>query len=194
MIEGIVALASFGIVGGGTFGNLLYQLQNLGLFSYILPFLMIFAIVYAILSNTHLLGDNMGVHLTLSIGVGLLSLQFNFVSYFFAQIFPRLGILLIIIFILILVLSFFPDQPWTKYLMGGLGLIGVAMIVIQSFSNTFFGWSSWGIFNGQFSFLLQEYGPKWIVIGFFILVFAAIIIGGRHRRGNNQNNQRPGYP
>ena len=46
MINGVF-LQSFGFFGGG-FGNLLSQLEQLGFFSYVLPFLLIFALVFGI--------------------------------------------------------------------------------------------------------------------------------------------------
>ena len=50
MINGVIILASYGSFGGGTIGNLFAQWEAAGIFAYALPFLLIFAIVFAILS------------------------------------------------------------------------------------------------------------------------------------------------
>ncbi len=173
MIGGFITLASYGIVGGGATGNFLYQLENLGVFSYILPFLMVFAIVYAILSKAHFLGDNNAVNVILSLAVGLMSLQFNFVSYFFAQIFPRLGIGVIIILVAIILLGLFVDfdSPTSKKIFGVLAGIGFVVIVYQSFSDSF-GWGVWDPFNSPFWWSIQSSASAIVT---FVLVLAAII-------------------
>ena len=109
MLSGIMFLASYGISSGGTIGNFLYNLETLGFFSYVLPFLMIFAIVFAILEKIGFLGKNKGINFVLALAVALMALQFQFVSYFFAEIFPRLGVLLSILLVAIILLSLFLD-------------------------------------------------------------------------------------
>jgi len=58
--------------------------NNMGVFSYVIPFLLIFAVVFAILKKTGILGDdNDGILAIIAVAIGLLSLQFDFVSKFF---------------------------------------------------------------------------------------------------------------
>ncbi len=169
MIGGLIVLDSFGIVGGGTVGNLLYQLQNMGVFSYVLPFLMIFAIIFAILEKTNFIGSNRGIKVILSLAVALMSLQFNFVSYFFAEIFPRMGVLLSIILVAIILLSLFLDfdNKIVKVVIGGLVFIGFLVIVYQSFSDVF----PWGsLTSGPFWWWLQD-NLSWIIV-------IALVVGG----------------
>ena len=143
MIGGVIALASYYSTGslgtGGTIGNILFQLEQQGVFAYLLPFLMIFAILYGILSKINIFRNN-SIHVILSVVVALMSLQLNFVSYFFQELFPRMGILLSIIFVvLILVGSFwnFEKSKNLRFIMGALIAIGVIVIVYQSFGETF---------------------------------------------------------
>ena len=58
-------------------------------FEYILPFLLIFAVVYAILTKIHVFQDNKGAALVVAFAIGLLSLQLGVVSTFFQNIFPK---------------------------------------------------------------------------------------------------------
>ena len=44
-----------------TITNILNTWADLGVFAYVLPFLMIFAVVFGILSKTEILGKNKGV-------------------------------------------------------------------------------------------------------------------------------------
>ena len=70
MMIGVINLVSYGISSGGAVGNLLYQLETMGVFEYVLPFLMIFALVYAILNKAKFLGNNNAVNVVLSLAVG----------------------------------------------------------------------------------------------------------------------------
>ena len=172
--EGVVFLATYGISSGGAVGNLLYQMENIGFFSYVLPFLMIFAIVFAILDKIKFLGDNRAINTLLALAVGFMSLQFQFVSYFFAEIFPRMGVLLSIILVAIILLSLFLDfnNKTVKVVIGGLTFVGFIIILLQSFSDAF----PWGgnLFGGPFWWWLQSslywLLPTAIVIGFIIAI------------------------
>ena len=90
-------------------GNLLGQWEAAGIFAYALPFLLIFAIVYAILSFVNVFKNNKAVVTIISLAVALMALQFEIVSYFFADIFPRLGVALSIILVLLILGGMFLD-------------------------------------------------------------------------------------
>src|SRR6056297_2047698 len=126
MIEGLIALASYSLGTGGGIGNALFQLEQMGVFAYLLPFLLIFALVYGILTKTTILGNNKGINVVLAIAIGLMALQFNFVSYFFAEIFPRLGVGLAILLVMAILIGAFvdlDDQKWAKWLFFGVGAL-----------------------------------------------------------------------
>ena len=100
LIEGISSLA---------FGNLLYTLEQGDFFTYVLPFLLIFAIVYAILEKTKILGDNKGIVSIIAIAVGLLALQFGEVTRFYEIIFPELGKWLAVMLVFVILLGLTTD-------------------------------------------------------------------------------------
>ena len=54
MMNGVTVLASYGFFGGGTIGNLFAQWEAEGVFAYVLPFLLIFAIVYGLLMKMNI--------------------------------------------------------------------------------------------------------------------------------------------
>src|SRR3990167_5223415 len=91
MFNGVIFLATYGF-NGGTFGNLLSQWEQLGVFSYVLPFLLIFALVFGILMRTKIFEENKGINGIIALSTALMALQFNFVPIFFSDIFPKLGI------------------------------------------------------------------------------------------------------
>jgi hypothetical protein len=116
MIEGIIALATYGSFNsGGIIGNLFNQWEQAGLFDYVLPFLIIFALIFGILSKLKIFGDNSNsVNAILALAVGFLSLQSGFVTTFFKVVFPKFGVGLAIILVCIILLGLFiPNKSVT---------------------------------------------------------------------------------
>jgi len=127
------SLASFGFFGGD-FGNFLLQLEQLGFFSYLLPFLIIFSLVFGILTRINIFDKNKGINAVISVSVGLMALQFGFVSNFFSELFPRVGIGLSVLLVFMIFLGLFtdPKKKGTTTLFLILGAIGVIWILISS--------------------------------------------------------------
>jgi hypothetical protein len=128
--------------------------NDIGVFSYVIPFLLIFAVVFAILKKTKILGDdNDGILAVISVAVGLLSLQLDFVSEFFMIIFPRFGIGLSVFLVLLIFIGFFiphDDQEglfkklgWVGYVIG----IGAVVWALSEWDE----WNDFGGFGGWFS-------------------------------------------
>lgn len=134
MLNSMFFLQSFGF-SGGSVGNILSNLEQLGFFDYLLPFLIIFAIIYGILSKAKIFGDNKSIDAIIALSVGLMALQFGMVSSFFAEIFPRLGIGLSIILVILILTGLFKkndDDNWQNYILLAIGLIIAVVILIQS--------------------------------------------------------------
>jgi len=74
-----------------TITDVLNQWADMGVFAYVLPFLMIFAIIYGILTKTEILGKNRGVNATIALAAGLLALQFDYVPKYFSFCRNRFG-------------------------------------------------------------------------------------------------------
>lgn len=194
MIEGLISLAFYGVGTGGTFGNFFNQLDQMGVFAYLLPFLLIFALVYGILTKTTILGNNKGINVVLAIAIGLMALQFNFVSYFFAEIFPRLGVGLAILLVMAILIGAFVDldnQKWAKWLFFGVGALTVLIIVFQSLGSSFgFGGTWFNLGFGSFGYQLQNALPWILVVGVTgFLIFKIVKSDGGNTGG--QRNPSP---
>jgi hypothetical protein len=144
--------------------------NNFGGFSYVIPFLLVFAVVFAILDKTKILGPNTSLMGIVGAAIGLLSLQFDFVPEFFAVIFPRFGVGLSIFLALLIFIGFFyPEDAegnwssrvkWIGFLIG----IGVTIWALSS-------WDQWGYYSG-FGGWFSEYIWALIVLG--VLVFLVL--------------------
>ena len=181
MIE-VLSLSSYGSFGGSAFGQMMAQWEQMGIFSYVIPFLLIFALVFGILSKINIFGkkggdgtENRTLNALIALAVSFMSLQFDFVSIFFAEIFPRMGVALAGVLVLLVVGGIFID-PDNKGFM--VGLMAIAMIVFGAIiisSLNAFGWrtdffySSWWMANNS-----------WIIsLGILILFVVAIIISSK---------------
>ena len=132
MLERLIALASYGYFEGNTIGDVLYQWEAAGFFSYVLPFLLIFAVVYGILQRMKFFdADNKSISGIIAVVVALMALQFPYVGDFFREIFPRLGIGLAIILVALIAIGLFM-QPKTQLFML-IGFLVFLVVMVKSF-------------------------------------------------------------
>jgi len=124
--------------------DILNYLADYGVFAYLLPFLLIFAVIFGILERGHVLGTNKGVHATVALAVGLLSLQFDYVSEFFATIFPYVGIGIAVVLAALILMGLIAkdDDHWVRYVWFGIGAIAFITILWVSLNEVRFFWGS----------------------------------------------------
>ena len=128
-------LASYGFFRGGDIGNVVAQWQAAGVFSYALPFLLIFALTFGLLTRVGLFTtkdasgekSNKSINAIIALSVSLMALQFDFVSLFFSEIFPRFGVALSIILVILILGGLFMPMGSKGF---SWGLIAVVMIII----------------------------------------------------------------
>ena len=159
-----LTLVSFG------FGNLMQQLNEIGFFKYILPFLLIFAFSYALLSMLPVFEKNKGAAAIVAFALGFLSLQLDFVPMFFETIFPKFGIGLSILLVGLILSGVFIGEQWkTPYtwIFFGLGAIIFLVIVFSSLSD----------YTSGLQGFWERYGALLIVglllIGAIVAIFVA---------------------
>jgi len=157
---------------------------EIGVFQYVLPFLLIFAVVYGILSKTKILEEhpdkNKGVNAVIAVAIGLLSLQWDYVPNFFARIFPFAGVGISILLVAMILMGLFfnansTTDSWQKNTFFGIGAVIAIAVVLTSFSDVGVGpdfipgW--WG-----------QYGPALITL-ITIAVLIALVVG--NKKGSN---------
>ncbi|MEX0920544.1 MAG: hypothetical protein WDZ69_03120 [Candidatus Pacearchaeota archaeon] len=167
MIDKILSLQFGGGFFGGDVGFLLARWEQLGVFSYVLPFLLIFALVFGILTRVNMFKDNKSINGILALTVSLLSLQFHFVPVFFSEIFPRLGLGLAIVLVGLILLGLFLPAKEDSQFMGWFFFIGALVVFIVVLTQSF-AWA--GIGTGQWQWYLYDNWPGIILI--------AVVIGG----------------
>lgn len=156
--------------------ELLNQWNEMGVFSYVLPFLLIFAVVYGILEKSGLFNTgkdktpNHAVHAVIAVSVGLLSLQLDFVATFFQVIFPRFGVGIAIFLVLIILVGLFYKEEDDRSSLLVIGASIAVAIALWSLSS----WNYWGD-EWQLGYWFQD--NFWaIVIGIIVSVSIYLIV------------------
>lgn len=139
-----------------------------GVFSYVFPFLIIFAVVFAILQKSGLFGvkdkegkmvENVkGINAIIAVSIALISLLNDYVPTFFAAIFPKFGIILAVGLVLLILIAFTGGDITSKWLGWVLGVV----VVIWGWSewSNLYGTGSWGV-----TYFLEEYFWGLVLLG-----------------------------
>lgn len=188
MFKEMVFMQTGTLFSGGQIGQLLTEWEQAGVFSYMLPFLLIFSLVFGLLSKTNIFGNaqdpnkGKGINAIISVAVALMALQFDIVSVFFAELFPRMGIgLSIILVILVLGGLFIPtnkENNWFLVALSVVVFIIIAAVILNSFN--VLGWMTTIPWLAN---IWAQYGS--------IIIFVAIIAAVVFFATREKNTARP---
>ena len=143
MLKGLM-LASYGYGGSNSFGSFLSALEQADFFSLVLPFLLVFALVYGILTKIKIFEGSRAVNGIIALVVGLMSLQFGYVSQIFPELFSRTGVgLAILLVVIILGGMFLPKVGWANYTLLGIGGVVIVVVLVQTAGVVGWGAGSW---------------------------------------------------
>jgi len=150
-ILGLISILAVNFVSAFSFGQMLNDWNNMDVFSLLLPFLLVFALVYAILEKSKILGDNNGPVVIIALALGLLSLFSPFPQYLMGFS-PLLGIGLVVLLAGIILMGFMKGEgkidAFLPYVLFGLGAVIFLVIVSSSFSGNSIGflnlWDNYG--------------------------------------------------
>ncbi len=169
MIKGLIFMDWAGY-SGTTIGDMLGKWEQAGIFSYILPFLVLFALIFGILNQIKLFKDNRAINAIIALAVGLMALQFEFVPRFFAEVFPRLGIGLAILLVILILVGLFidPDKPGIMYTLLAIGLVIVVVVLINAGAASGYDTGYWW----------KENWDTILGIIIFLVIFGLIVFSG----------------
>src|SRR3989344_2256546 len=113
--------------------DLYAQWETSGVFDFLLPALLIFAVIFGILTSTRVLGGNRGVNFVIAASAALMAMRLQIVSDFFSLLLPGLGIG-VAVMVVVLVLSglFMSHANWREWMptffWGGI-VIGLIIVI-----------------------------------------------------------------
>lgn len=162
--------------------SLLNQWQQFGVFTVVMPLILIFAVIYAILEKANLF-KNRGVHMIIALAVAFFTVSNPFISSYFLPLFSNLGLGIAILLVFIVLLGFILPEDETKRktfytIFGILGGILFLFVIGKA-----------GIFNALFGDgfnLWISQNAAWIII----FVFVALMIGAVLMFGNNSHKKK----
>jgi hypothetical protein len=158
-------------------GQMFVDLENVGFFDYVLPFLIVFAIVFAILEKSEWLGTNKAVKAIISTSVGLLATWGMYLTDFYKEIFPKMGIGIAVILVLLIFVGFFvkgSDDGAKK--LQWLGWVVGAVVIVWTLNS----WNLWGGYGyGGFWYVLENNWWVFVVIGLVIWGIISIVKGDK---------------
>jgi hypothetical protein len=157
-------------VFGYSIADVLNRWADIGVFAYVLPFLMIFALVYGILLKTKILGDNKGVNSTISLAFGLLALQFDYVSGFYASIFPYAGMGLAVLLIAMILFGLMSGGGTDNKIWLGVGVVIFLFVLFAALGDTYW--------LGGVGINLAGAGPALLAILLVLGIIGFVVFGG----------------
>jgi len=160
-------------------GNFLGALESWGLTDVLLPFLLVFTLVFAVLQKTHILGEdkkNFNVVIALVMGLtfviphvtGSYATNYDPVNIINGFL-PGISLVMIAVIMLFILLGLWgSNTDWFGGSPSGLIALIAAVAVVWIFGASANWWNGWGWFTGFF-------GEDAVALIIIILVFAIII-------------------
>ncbi len=179
--------------------DFLAQLEGMGLYEYILPFLLVFAITFAILEKVQIFGtDKKNINAVIALILGLLFLRNQYLVFLLQRFLPNVSLAIIVFLMLFLLVGIFTSRVHTgwKDTMLGIAFVGAIIVVLVSLSYDFIGpgYNS-GYGEGPFDWFfgtIYQYThiePPMVIIGLgvFLALFFIFKGGGRSTGGRGDN-------
>ena len=169
LFSGLFLIGSVNLVSAAfSLVDVLNQWNNAGVFSYALPFLLVFALIYGILNKSGIMGsDAKGVNVIIALALGLLSL-FSPFPEFITRMAPNLAIGISVLLGAIILLGLFMANTETaKFVTPALLIVGVIAFLAMTYSSFQGDWSGYNLWD--------QYGPALITALILIGLIVAVV-------------------
>ncbi|MFH1592876.1 MAG: hypothetical protein ABIB47_05925 [Candidatus Woesearchaeota archaeon] len=126
--------------------DLNFLLGNDSLFDIVLPFVLIFTIVFAIMQSTKILGGKKNIDAIIALVFGFLLIRNGVVVSTINRFLPNVALLIVVLLMILLVVGVFvgEDYGWSSG-MKGLAAVLAVIVVLWIFGESY--WSRYGIPN-----------------------------------------------
>ncbi|MDP4039198.1 MAG: hypothetical protein Q8P57_01300 [Candidatus Pacearchaeota archaeon] len=145
MISGVMSAFSF--MQLFSLYDLYNSWENVGVFDFFLPMLLIFAVIFGILISTKVLGDNRGISFIIAIAIALMAMRLSIVSQFFTLVFPGLGIGIAVLIVVLIMAGLFMSnanyRTWLPTFFWGGIVIGLIIVIAVLNDFAWFGSYWW---------------------------------------------------
>ena len=170
------------------FGEMVSYFQEIGVYDYFLPFLLTFAIIFAVLEKTKLFGEGRErINAIIAFVVGLVLVAQQSIVETINMFLPRVALIFIIILMFLLIVSMIGGKQF-EGLSGGVFAIMVIVVIVFVLLalSPNMGWET-GFFDYYFSsYELRALGS--IAIPLLILLLAAWFMFGKKKEKSEESN------
>ncbi len=165
---------------------IIQQWESIGVFEIILPMLLVFALVFAILQRTKALSGRKGIDAIVAMVISLFAILNPAVSQMFRFVFEKTTIAIVILVACILLIGIVmpKKQGWWKFMSGFIGL-GMFMWVLVQIANYYE--MSFGVATILSDRWFAE-NLSWIIALVFIAMFAIIVISSGSKNDQPKAN------
>ena len=159
------------------FRGIMAQWAQFGVFDILLPLILVFAVVFAILEKINLF-RNRGVHLVIAVVIGFFTVSNPYISGFFMYLFSNLGLGVAILLGLIVLLGV-ALQPNTKTWSWIFGIAGgLIFLVVLGRSGAFSM-----MFGSNFGYWIQANSALVFVFVIIAIMIIAVLVGVKGEQG-----------
>ena len=155
---------------GSDISTILQDWEYMGVFEYVLPFLLVFAVVFGILHKSKVIGDHRGINMVIALAIAMLAITSLPLRNFFIVLFPYAGIGLAILLVgLILTGLFYGGEgadKWWKITFFSIGMFIAVVVVFSALTS----YTSWGLGNWWWREYLNAIIVAVVIIGLILLV------------------------
>ncbi len=169
----------------GSIADILLQWEKIGFFQFILPFLLIFAVVFGILSYMKIFGDNKAIHVIIALILGLLAIRAGFFSAFLAEMAPRLGVGLTILLAILILIGLFVPEGQQKTI--GWILMAVAVIILIVILSQLY--DIFGYFSGSLGYTSSELIGWVTMIALLIAIVIAAVVASQRDKSSSESSK-----
>jgi len=118
------------MANGLDFGNFVANLQELGFYDYFLPFILIFAIVYALLEKSGVLSEKRNINAVISFAIGMILIVQQPIVEIINTFLQKASLIMVIIFVALLVIFLISGSTNVKDGVGKGVLIFIIVIAL----------------------------------------------------------------
>lgn len=126
------------------FTTFVQDLQDMGFYNYFLPFILVFAITFALLENSKILGDKKNVNLVVSMAIGFILIAQQPVVEIINNFLQRASLVIVVVLVALLIIFLISGKSLFENHLLGVGFILVILAIIWALSPAI-GWEfpSW---------------------------------------------------
>ncbi len=163
--------------GMSSFRTVIDQWAQFGIFDVLLPLLLVFTLVFAILEKINIF-KNRGVNLVIALVLAFFAITNPYVSVFFMYLFSNLaiGIAILLVMIILLGIAFKPEEKTWQWVFGIGGFILLLVVLAKSGFFTY-------VFGANAFYWMQQNSAALILVFIVAFVIVALVVGVGGEKG-----------